>query len=76
MRIPSSLPGHVLTVLSGYWAFLDFALAFIPVDIVWKLQLKKSKKLLLSLLLSMGVLYVSLYPIQQLANRTATQMAD
>lgn len=50
-------------IASGYWAFLDFALAFVPVDIVWKLQMKKSKKFLLSLLLSMGVLYVYLYSI-------------
>ncbi|KAL6717296.1 hypothetical protein ACLMJK_005211 [Lecanora helva] len=42
-------------LISGYWTFLDFALAVIPVDIVWKLQLNKSKKFLLSLLLSMGI---------------------
>ena len=40
----------------GYWAFLDFALALIPVDIVWKLQLSTRKKVLLTLLLGMGVL--------------------
>ena len=40
----------------GYWAFLDFALALIPVDVVWKLQLSTQKKLLLTLLLGMGVL--------------------
>ena len=53
---PSLCRGHVLTLTPGYWAFLDFALAFVPVDIVWKLQMRKSKKFLLSLLLSMGVL--------------------
>ena len=42
----------------GYWAFLDFALAFIPIDMVWKLQLSLKKKLALSCLLGMGVLYV------------------
>ncbi|CAD6588649.1 MAG: hypothetical protein ASARMPREDX12_003397 [Alectoria sarmentosa] len=42
-------------VIASYWAFLDFALAFIPVDIVWKLQLSLRKKLLLTLLLGMGV---------------------
>ena len=41
---------------SGYWAFLDFALAFIPVDMIWKLQLTLKKKLLVSCLLGMGVL--------------------
>lgn len=44
--------------MAGYWAFLDFALAFIPVDIVWKLQLSRQKKMLLTLLLGMGVLCV------------------
>ncbi|KAI4222596.1 MAG: hypothetical protein LQ349_007600 [Xanthoria aureola] len=29
---------------AGYWAFLDFALATIPVDIIWKLQLSRKKK--------------------------------
>lgn len=42
-------------VIASYWAFLDFALAFIPVDIVWKLHLSTQKKLLLTLLLGMGV---------------------
>ncbi len=63
--------GRVLTVVSGYWAFLDFALAFIPVDIVWKLQMKRSKKFLLSLLLSMGVLYVFFTSVLQLDFRLA-----
>lgn len=43
-------------IIASYWAFLDFALAFIPVDIVWKLQLSLQKRLLLTLLLGMGVL--------------------
>ncbi|KAL8671648.1 MAG: hypothetical protein Q9168_003854 [Polycauliona sp. 1 TL-2023] len=42
-------------VLAGYWAFLDFALAIIPVDIIWKLQLSTKKKVGLSLLLSAGL---------------------
>ncbi|MCJ1459452.1 hypothetical protein MMC28_009831 [Mycoblastus sanguinarius] len=42
-------------VIASYWAFLDFALAFIPVDMVWKLHLSVQKKLWLSGLLSMGV---------------------
>ena len=44
----------------GYWAFLDFALAFIPIDMVWKLQMNRQKKFWLSCLLGMGVLYVYL----------------
>lgn len=41
---------------AGYWAFLDFALAIIPVDIIWWLQISKKQKLSLCILLSMGVL--------------------
>lgn len=41
---------------SGYWAFLDFALAAIPIDIVWKLQIDLRKKIMISCLLGMGVL--------------------
>ncbi|KAL9630017.1 MAG: hypothetical protein Q9204_004946 [Flavoplaca sp. TL-2023a] len=44
-----------LKSLAGYWAFLDFALAIIPVDIIWKLQLSTKKKVGLSLLLSAGI---------------------
>ncbi|CAF9938565.1 MAG: hypothetical protein HETSPECPRED_001111 [Heterodermia speciosa] len=43
-----------LTVAS-YWAFLDFALACIPIDMIWKLQLSLKKKFLLICLLGMGV---------------------
>ena len=46
----------------GYWAFLDFALAFIPIDMVWKLQMDRQKKFWLSCLLGMGVLCVYLNP--------------
>ncbi|KAL8910428.1 MAG: hypothetical protein Q9171_004266 [Xanthocarpia ochracea] len=42
-------------VIAGYWAFLDFALVIIPVDIIWKLQLSTKKKVGLSLLLSAGI---------------------
>ncbi|KAL8958950.1 MAG: hypothetical protein Q9183_005732 [Haloplaca sp. 2 TL-2023] len=42
-------------VIAGYWAFLDFALVIIPVDIIWKLQLSTKKKIGLSLLLSAGI---------------------
>lgn len=49
----------LLTRSAGYWAFLDFALAIIPVDIIWKLQLSRKKKVGLSLLLSAGILSVS-----------------
>ncbi|KAL8916296.1 MAG: hypothetical protein Q9172_006367 [Xanthocarpia lactea] len=42
-------------VIASYWAFLDFALVIIPVDIIWKLQLSTKKKVGLSLLLSAGI---------------------
>lgn len=42
-------------VIASYWAFLDFALAFIPIDMVWKLQMNRQKKFWLSCLLGMGV---------------------
>ncbi|KAL8827510.1 MAG: hypothetical protein Q9191_003139 [Dirinaria sp. TL-2023a] len=42
-------------VIASYWAFLDFALALIPVDMIWKLQLTLRRKLLVSCLLGMGV---------------------
>ena len=45
----------------GYWAFLDFALAFVPIDMVWKLQINRQKKFWLSCLLGMGVLCVYFY---------------
>ena len=56
---PSSLMVALLNRSAGYWAFLDFALAIIPVDIIWKLQLSRKKKVGLSLLLSAGILSVS-----------------
>lgn len=46
----------MLTIPLGYWAFLDFALAAIPIDIVWKLQMSFKQKFMLSCLLGMGVL--------------------
>ncbi|KAI4239982.1 MAG: hypothetical protein L6R40_005414 [Gallowayella cf. fulva] len=42
-------------VIASYWAFLDFALAIIPIDVIWKLQLSTKKKMGLSLLLSAGI---------------------
>ncbi|KAL8995730.1 MAG: hypothetical protein Q9169_004588 [Polycauliona sp. 2 TL-2023] len=51
---PTPLNTHK-TMEPRYWAFLDFALAIIPVDIIWKLQLSTKKKIGLSLLLSAGI---------------------
>ncbi|KAL8966707.1 MAG: hypothetical protein Q9197_005835 [Variospora fuerteventurae] len=45
-------------VIAGYFTFLDFALAILPIDMVWRLKIATKKKLLLCVLLGMGVLYV------------------
>jgi hypothetical protein len=39
----------------GYMAFIDLALAALPVHMIWKLQIKKSKKIAIGVLLSTGV---------------------
>ncbi|MDI1486614.1 MAG: hypothetical protein OHK93_005846 [Ramalina farinacea] len=50
---------QVLTVwtiiCSSYSAFLDIALAAIPVSVIWSLQMSFSKKVQLSLILSVGI---------------------
>ncbi|KAL9596856.1 MAG: hypothetical protein Q9219_005526 [cf. Caloplaca sp. 3 TL-2023] len=40
----------------SYSAFMDFFLAFLPVTVIHKLQIKKAKKVALSVLLGLGVL--------------------
>ncbi|KAL8745454.1 MAG: hypothetical protein Q9184_007872 [Pyrenodesmia sp. 2 TL-2023] len=49
-------PNNYAIVIAGYFAFLDFALAIIPVDIIWKLKMARKKKLWLCVLLGMGIL--------------------
>ena len=43
----------------AYGAYLDFALAFMPITIVWEMNVSLRKKLGLCCLLGLGVLYVS-----------------
>jgi hypothetical protein len=44
-----------LTVQTGYMAFLDLVLAAIPVQMIWNLQMVKSKKIAICCLLSTGI---------------------
>lgn len=43
---------------TAYNAFIDFCLALLPLTIVWKLNLNNRRKFALSILLSLGILYV------------------
>lgn len=49
--------GNVLTSAEGFLAFTDVCLAVIPITIVQNLQLSLKKKVGLSFLLGMGILY-------------------
>lgn len=46
-----------LTSFEGYSAFVDFALALFPITIVWDLKLSMKKRVGLSVLLGLGVLW-------------------
>ncbi|KAL9581759.1 MAG: hypothetical protein Q9212_003697 [Teloschistes hypoglaucus] len=63
-------------VIAGYFAFLDFALAILPVDIVWKLQMARKKKLLLCALLGMGIFAGVCAAIKTSQLRTVTAKTD
>ncbi|KAI4249091.1 MAG: hypothetical protein LQ352_005714 [Teloschistes flavicans] len=63
-------------VIAGYFAFLDFVLAILPVDIVWKLQMAKKKKLLLCALLGMGIFAGVCAAIKTSQLRTVTVKTD
>ncbi|KAL8693236.1 MAG: hypothetical protein Q9218_001909 [Villophora microphyllina] len=62
--------------IAGYFAVLDFALAIIPVEIVWKLQMAKKKKLLLCALLGMGIFAGVCSAIKTSQLRTVTAKTD
>ncbi|KAL8970838.1 MAG: hypothetical protein Q9183_001337 [Haloplaca sp. 2 TL-2023] len=62
--------------IAGYFAFLDFALAFLPVPIIWKLQMAMKKKLLLCALLGMGVFAGVCAAIKTSQLRTVTSKTD
>ncbi|KAL8711874.1 MAG: hypothetical protein Q9220_003818 [cf. Caloplaca sp. 1 TL-2023] len=63
-------------VIAGYFAFLDFALAILPVDIIWKLQIATKKKLLLCALLGMGIFAGVCAAIKTSQLRTVTSRTD
>ncbi|EPE30124.1 CHP3 [Glarea lozoyensis ATCC 20868] len=62
-------------VVGSYMAFLDLALAAIPVQMIWNLQMVKSKKIAICCLLSTGVsafgfAVVKVTSLGHIANRT------
>ena len=46
----------MLMIVVGYSAFLDIALAAIPVSVIWALQMPMHKKINLSLIMGVGIL--------------------
>ena len=52
----SPLYRRALTLIKGWLAFMDLALALLPINIIWNLRLDWHKKLGLSVLMGMGVL--------------------
>ncbi|KAL8934539.1 MAG: hypothetical protein Q9216_005857 [Gyalolechia sp. 2 TL-2023] len=63
-------------VIAGYFAFLDFALAILPIDIVWKLKIATKKKLMLCVLLGMGIFAGVCAVIKTSKLRTVTKKTD
>ena len=53
---------------TAYNAFIDFCLALLPLSIVWNMNLNKRRKFALSILLSLGILYV-IYKYLQVKTR-------
>ena len=51
----SPLYRRALTLILGWLAFMDLALALLPISIIWNLRLDWHKKLGLSVLMGMGV---------------------
>ena len=46
-----------LTRVAGWLAFIDLALALLPITIMWNLQLSLEKKIGISAVMGLGVLY-------------------
>ncbi|KAL9024443.1 MAG: hypothetical protein Q9196_006516 [Gyalolechia fulgens] len=63
-------------VIAGYFAFLDFALAILSIELVWKLQLATRKRLLLCALLGMGIFAGVCAAIKTSQLRTVTKKTD
>lgn len=53
---PSSCSRKALTANSAYGTFLDFALALLPITIIWKLNMSVPKKLAICTILGLGIL--------------------
>ncbi|KAL8929310.1 MAG: hypothetical protein Q9208_001393 [Pyrenodesmia sp. 3 TL-2023] len=69
-------PNNYAIVVAGYFAFLDFALAIFPVDIIWKLKMARKKKFLLCGLLGMGIFAGVCAAIKTSQLRTVTIKTD
>ncbi|KAI4127518.1 MAG: hypothetical protein LQ338_003176 [Usnochroma carphineum] len=63
-------------VIAGYFAFLDFALAILPIDIIWRLKIATKKKLLLCVLLGMGIFAGVCAAVKTSQLRTVTKKTD
>ncbi|KAL8959444.1 MAG: hypothetical protein Q9193_003697, partial [Seirophora villosa] len=63
-------------VIAGYFTFLDFALAVMPIPMIWKLKMATKKKLLLCVLLGMGIFAGVCAAIKTSQLRTVTKKVD
>ena len=53
-------PDHVAPYISGIWSFMtDFYILILPMYCVWNLQVKRNQRLRLTLIFSVGLLYVA-----------------
>ena len=55
MSKPSPLCCRMLTIMVGWLAFIDLALALLPITIIWNLQMDWHKRVGLSTLMGLGV---------------------
>ena len=49
---------HLLIILKAFSAFVDICLALFPITIFWDLKMKISRKISISVLMSLGILWV------------------
>ena len=70
LEVCSRLESEIVSLLkpTAYNSFIDFCLALLPLSIVWNLNLNKRRKFALSILLSLGILYV-IYKYLQIKTR-------
>ena len=78
--LTTTLPLFTATILiqirTGYFAFLDFLLALIPITLIWPLQMSVPKKLLISTLLGFGILAGIFGTLKTSRLRTLTELSD